>query len=190
MLARRAMRFALTYPRLCLVLYCLLCWLPGFFTIPPSDRDESRFAQASKQMLETGDFVRIRNGEEDRNRKPIGIHWLQVPFAAAARAAGIARDNPVWPYRLPSLLGAVVGVLATWEAGRRLAGRRWRAPSRAPCSSQTAPRPRAADAHGRPSAPRSSGRGAVARTHGRQCFLATAPPNLAAAQAAAALRPA
>ena len=52
-------------------------WLPGFFSLPPTDRDESRFAQASKQMIETGDYVRIMNGEEPRNRKPIGIYWLQ-----------------------------------------------------------------------------------------------------------------
>ncbi|MBV9748528.1 MAG: glycosyltransferase family 39 protein, partial [Acetobacteraceae bacterium] len=71
-----------TRPRACLVLLCLLCWLPGFFTLPPSDRDESRFAQATKQMIETGDLVRIRNGDEERNRKPIGIYWMQLPFAA------------------------------------------------------------------------------------------------------------
>ena len=45
-------------------------------------------------MLETGDFVRIMNGTEPRNRKPIGIYWLQLPFAAAARATGVAIAQP------------------------------------------------------------------------------------------------
>ncbi|MBV9758486.1 MAG: glycosyltransferase family 39 protein, partial [Alphaproteobacteria bacterium] len=103
---------------------CLLLWLPGFFTIPPTDRDEARFAQATKQMLERGDFVRIRNGDEERNRKPVGIYWLQAPFAAAARAAGIAEENPIWPYRVPSLLGGLLGVYATFGLGQRLVGRR------------------------------------------------------------------
>jgi 4-amino-4-deoxy-L-arabinose transferase-like glycosyltransferase len=107
-------------PRLMLVLLCLALWLPGFFNLPPTDRDESRFAQATKQMLETGDFVRIMNGAEARNRKPIGIYWLQAPFAAAARAAGIATANPIWPYRLPSLLGALAAVLATYSLGLTL----------------------------------------------------------------------
>lgn len=111
-------------PWLVLTLFCLLLWLPGFFTLPPGDRDESRFVQATKQMLETGDAVTIRNGEEARNRKPIGIHWLQLPFAAAARAAGLAEANPVWPYRVPSLLGGWVAVLGTYEIGRRLLDRR------------------------------------------------------------------
>ncbi len=111
-------------PRALLIAFCLLVWLPGLFTIPPTDRDESRFAQASKQMIETGDYVRIMNGAEPRNRKPIGIHWLQVPFAAAARSLGVATANPVWPYRLPSLLGGMVAVLATFEIGLVFATRR------------------------------------------------------------------
>ena len=111
-------------PRLLLALFCVLLWTPGFFTIPPGDRDESRFVQASKQMVETGDLIRIQNGAEARNRKPIGIHWLQVPFAAAARGLGLATQNPVWPYRIPSALGGLCAVLATFWAGQRLAGQR------------------------------------------------------------------
>ncbi len=102
-------------PRLILVCLCLALWLPGFFTLPPGDRDESRFAQATKQMIQSGDFVRIMNGTEARNRKPVGIYWLQVPFVMAAQAAGLATKNPIWPYRLPSLLGAIAAVLATFD---------------------------------------------------------------------------
>jgi len=69
-----------------LVLFALLAWIPGFFTLPPLDRDESRFAQASKQMIETGNFVEIRLGEEARDQKPVGIYWLQ-----AASTAGLTR---------------------------------------------------------------------------------------------------
>ena len=43
-----------------LVLFCLVFYLPGLFTIPALDRDEARFAQASKQMVESGDFIDIR----------------------------------------------------------------------------------------------------------------------------------
>jgi 4-amino-4-deoxy-L-arabinose transferase-like glycosyltransferase len=111
-------------PYLLLTVFCLLLWLPGFFTIPPTDRDEARFAQATKQMLESGNFVRIRNGEVERNRKPVGIYWLQAPFAAAARAADLARTNPIWPYRVPSLLGGLLAVYATCGLGQRLVGRR------------------------------------------------------------------
>lgn len=35
-----------------LVALAVLCFAPGFFSLPPVDRDEARFAQATKQMLE------------------------------------------------------------------------------------------------------------------------------------------
>lgn len=117
-----AIRAARRHPYLALILLSLLLWMPGFFTIPPSDRDESRFVQGTKQMLETGNFVEIRNGTEARNRKPIGIYWLQVPFAAAARASDAATANPVWPYRIPSFLGALLAVCATYGLWRRIIG--------------------------------------------------------------------
>ncbi len=106
--------------RTLLVCLCLALWLPGFFALPPTDRDESRFALATRQMIESGDYVRIMNGAVPRNKKPIGIYWLQVPFAAAARIAGLATQNPIWPYRVPSLLGGILAVLATASIGRTL----------------------------------------------------------------------
>ena len=116
--------FALRRPKLVLVVYCLVCWLPGWFGLPATDRDESRFAQATKQMTETGDVVSIFNGTVPRNRKPIGIHWLQLPGVVAAEALGWARDNPIWPYRLPSFIGALLAVLTTYAIGRRSFGNR------------------------------------------------------------------
>jgi len=88
--------------------------VPGLFSLPPGDRDESRFAQATKQMTETGDYMRILNGTESRNKKPIGIHWLQAPFVLAA---GPNLQNPIWPYRIPSILGGMAAVLAVFETG-------------------------------------------------------------------------
>ena len=68
-----------------LVLFSLIAFLPGFFQIPPVDRDEARFAQATKQMLETGQYVDIRFQDEVRYKKPVGIYWLQ---ALAVKAGG------------------------------------------------------------------------------------------------------
>ena len=112
------------WPRLMLLLLCLLLWLPGFFTLPPGDRDESRFAQASRQMVDSGDYVRIRFGEEARNKKPVGIHWAQAASVHVAEALRIGDRTQIWPYRVPSLLGALLGVLATFHWGRALVGRR------------------------------------------------------------------
>ena len=58
---------ALAHPRIVLVVLSLLMFLPGLATIPPLDRDESRFTQATKQMIETGDFIEIRFQDDARN---------------------------------------------------------------------------------------------------------------------------
>jgi len=91
-----------------LALLGLLLWLPGILSLPPIDRDESRFAQSSRQMVQTGNWVDIRFGHVPRYKKPVGIYWLQ---AAATAIAGGGRDDQIWTYRLPSLLGAIA---ASW----------------------------------------------------------------------------
>jgi 4-amino-4-deoxy-L-arabinose transferase-like glycosyltransferase len=102
-------------PRLVLALFCLILWAPGVFSLPPLDRDESRFAQASKQMLETGDLVDIRFGHVPRYKKPVGIYWMQ---AATTAIAGFGDRAHIWTYRLPSLFGALTVVWLTfWCAG-------------------------------------------------------------------------
>ena len=63
------------------MLVMLALALPGFFTLPPVDRDEARFARASAQMIETGDLIDIRLGDEPRYKKPVGIYWLQAAVA-------------------------------------------------------------------------------------------------------------
>jgi 4-amino-4-deoxy-L-arabinose transferase-like glycosyltransferase len=105
--------------RLLLVLFALAVSLPGLFSLPAGDRDESRFAQATKQMTESGDYLRIMNGLEPRNKKPIGIYWLQAPEVLAA---GHNLQNPIWPYRLPSVLGGLAATLAVFEMGLLLTG--------------------------------------------------------------------
>src|ERR671933_79860 len=73
---------------LALVIVALLAFLPGFFGIPPVDRDEARFAQATKQMIETGDYIDIRFQDEVRYKKPVGIYWLQAAAVKAGAALG------------------------------------------------------------------------------------------------------
>src|SRR6185437_6799518 len=101
------------------VLLCgLVLFLPGFFNIPPVDRDEARFAQATKQMVETGDYINIRFQHEVRYKKPVGIYWLQAAAVKTASALGLRHaDLRIWVYRLPSLVGAIGAVLLTyWTA--------------------------------------------------------------------------
>ncbi|MEM8741615.1 MAG: glycosyltransferase family 39 protein [Pseudomonadota bacterium] len=85
--------------------------LPGIASLPPTDRDESRYVQASRQMLETRDFVDIRFQEAPRWKKPAGIYWLQ---AGAAAVLG-GTEAPIWVHRIPSALAIfLAGLLAAW----------------------------------------------------------------------------
>ncbi|WP_108663272.1 ArnT family glycosyltransferase [Acuticoccus kandeliae] len=92
-----------------------LSYLPGIASVPPIDRDEPRYTQATKQMVETGDYVRIRFQEAPRHKKPIGIHWLQ---AGAVALSGDGAAAPLWVYRIPSFLGATAAMLLTAWAAR------------------------------------------------------------------------
>lgn len=113
--------------RLPLYAYALLAllsaalFLPGFSALPPFDRDEARFAQASSQMLDSGNYVDIRFQDETRYKKPVGIYWLQS--AATVLATDLTgTPKAIWTYRIPSFLGAVLAVLASAWAGARLFG--------------------------------------------------------------------
>lgn len=95
-------------------LVALIAGLPAIFAMPPMDRDESRFAQATAQMLETGDYVSINYQDAPRDKKPVGIHWLQ---AASVKVFSDVADRDIWPYRIPSLLGAMLAAAAcAWGA--------------------------------------------------------------------------
>jgi 4-amino-4-deoxy-L-arabinose transferase-like glycosyltransferase len=102
-----------------LVLIAALFFLPGISSLPPTDRDEARYIQATRQMLESGNYVDIRFQQEPRYKKPIGIYWLQ-----AASSALVSADDPqaVWPYRIPSFLGALAGVLGLYLFTRKYFG--------------------------------------------------------------------
>lgn len=105
---------------LLILLVAAVVVLPGLASLPVTDRDEGRFVQASKQMMETGDLIDIRFQDDPRWKKPVGIYWLQ---SASASVFG-GTDAPIWAYRIPSAVSAfLIAVLTAWAAAP-LIGRR------------------------------------------------------------------
>jgi 4-amino-4-deoxy-L-arabinose transferase-like glycosyltransferase len=98
------------------MIVAVLAHFPGLFSIPAMDRDEARYSQASRQMMETGDYVDIRFQGDPRHVKPSGIYWLQVittqPFGG--------EDAPIGAHRLPSFFGSIIAVALTAWLGARL----------------------------------------------------------------------
>jgi 4-amino-4-deoxy-L-arabinose transferase-like glycosyltransferase len=100
--------------RLLAALIALVAALPGLVMLPTVDRDEARFAQASAQMLESGDFVSIGFQDAARSQTPVLIHWLQ---AASVMLVSAPEARQIWAYRIPSLLGAMLAAAAcAWGA--------------------------------------------------------------------------
>lgn len=91
--------------RLIAILFCLTAaYLVGNNTTSLWDRDEPRYAQASRQMLESGDWVVPKLLDELRLKKPVFIYWCQATamkyFNVSAGAA-----------RLPSVIATVLTII-------------------------------------------------------------------------------
>ena len=96
-----------------LVLFFLaVFFMQGVFNLPVIDRDEARFATASKTMLETKDFIDIKMQDETRYKKPIGIYWAQV---SSNYFLAISPFDKIWVYRMPSLIGIMVSFLLIFK---------------------------------------------------------------------------
>ncbi len=106
-----------------IALIALVSGLLGAGRTPVMDTDEARFAQASRQMVESGDYVRIRLQESDRHVKPIGVHWAQAAAVQVFEPL-TGRTNAIWPYRFPSALGLMLAALAALWGGTALIGAR------------------------------------------------------------------
>lgn len=105
-------------PVLAILILVVVGWLPAALMLPPLDRDESRFAEASRQMVETGNYVDIRFAQSARYKKPIGIYWLQ---AASAKLLGSRWQSSIRTYRLPSLAGGLLSLLFLYGLARGIA---------------------------------------------------------------------
>src|ERR1700687_3667102 len=73
----------------------------GNWSLPLIDRDEPRFAEASREMRQSGDFLLPRLNGEYRFDKPPLIYWCQV------MAFEILGDSD-FAARLPSVIFAAL----------------------------------------------------------------------------------
>ena len=99
----------------------LFLLLPGTGSLPLIDRDEPRFTEATREMIESGEwFVPYFNGDY-RFDKPILTYWLMAPGLA------LARSLPFFPLELGARLHSVVSALVLgWVVF--LLGKRWFSP--------------------------------------------------------------
>lgn len=96
-----------------------ILFLPGRASLPPLDRDEPRYMEATAQMLHSGNYVDVRFLDQPRYLQPAGIYWLE---ATAVRLTGMQDAHTVWPYRIPSLLAVTASAVLTAWIGAALFG--------------------------------------------------------------------
>ena len=96
-------------PERSILLLSLVLLLAGNWILPLTDRDETRFAEASREMLQRGDYVVPWFNGAWRFDKPVLIYWCQ---SASYRVFG---ENP-FAARLPSVLftAATALLLVRW----------------------------------------------------------------------------
>jgi 4-amino-4-deoxy-L-arabinose transferase-like glycosyltransferase len=87
------------------IVLAAILYLVGNAGVSLWDRDEPRFAQTSRQMLQSGDWVVPRFLGKVRTAKPAFIYWCQ---AAAMRVIGEQGNTGVFSARLPSAIAMTI----------------------------------------------------------------------------------
>jgi 4-amino-4-deoxy-L-arabinose transferase-like glycosyltransferase len=94
---------------------CVLFHVAGTWSLPLIDRDEPRFAEASREMIERGNYVVPYFNDQLRLDKPPLAYWAQV---ASYRMFG---END-FASRFPSAIAATLTALSIFAWGRRIGG--------------------------------------------------------------------
>ncbi|MEI7535031.1 MAG: glycosyltransferase family 39 protein [Verrucomicrobiae bacterium] len=102
-------------PQRAIVLFSLALLLAGNWILPLTDRDEARFGEASREMLQRGDYVVPWFNGAWRLDKPALIYWCQI---ASYQVFG---DNP-FGARLPSVLFTTGTALLLVRWGKKITG--------------------------------------------------------------------
>ena len=84
----------------------LIVYIRGLF-IPVMDVDASQYASISMEMLQDGSWLQVKHRHADYLDKPPLLFWLS---AFSYQIFGIS----TWAYKLPSLLGALLGVYSVY----------------------------------------------------------------------------
>src|SRR5204862_3264315 len=96
---------------------CVIFHVLGTWSVPLIDRDEPRFAEASREMIECGDYVVPRFNNQLRLDKPPLAYWAQV---ASYKIFG---END-FAARFPSAIAGALVALSILAWGSRLGGER------------------------------------------------------------------
>ena len=96
---------------------CVVFHVIGTWAVPLIDRDEPRFAEASREMIERGDYVVPRFNNQLRLDKPPLAYWAQVI------SYHVFGEND-FAARFPSAIAAALVAMSILAWGRKIGGDR------------------------------------------------------------------
>ncbi len=116
---RRILDWAAAPERIRLTIFCVLAvtGLAGAAQTGLFDRDEPRYAQATREMISTGNWLVPTFNGEPRLHKPVAIYWLMAPFHV------LLGDSPL-AARMPSILAAAIAGVLVYSLTNRWWGHR------------------------------------------------------------------
>jgi 4-amino-4-deoxy-L-arabinose transferase-like glycosyltransferase len=94
---------------------CVVVHILGTWSLPLIDRDEPRFAEASREMIERGNYVVPYFNNQLRLDKPPLTYWAQIA------SYHIFGEND-FAARFPSAIAAALTAILTFAWGRRIGG--------------------------------------------------------------------
>src|SRR2546421_11670146 len=94
---------------------CVLFHIVGSWSLPLIDRDEPRFAEASREMIERGDYIVPHFNNQLRLGKPPLTYWAQIV------SFKIFGQND-FAARFPSAIAAALVALSIFAWGNRIGG--------------------------------------------------------------------
>jgi len=94
---------------------CVLFHIAGTWSLPLIDRDEPRFAEASREMIERGDYIVPYFNNQLRLDKPPLTYWAQTVSYRVFGESDFAA-------RFPSAIAAALTALVIFVWGMRLGG--------------------------------------------------------------------
>jgi 4-amino-4-deoxy-L-arabinose transferase-like glycosyltransferase len=94
---------------------CVLFHIAGTWTLPLIDRDEPRFAEASREMIERADYIVPYFNSQLRFDKPPLTYWAQIASYSVFGQNDFAA-------RFPSAIAAALVALSIFAWGTRIGG--------------------------------------------------------------------
>lgn len=121
MIIHCAMQLIERYPRIFLTLAAILFSIPGTGDLPLLDRDEPRFAQATIEMIERGEWVvPYFNNEYRFDKPPLTYWWMRLHYSLLGKSEIAARLHSFFASLITALVLYQIAISSKFNRSKAL----------------------------------------------------------------------